>query len=136
MTKTKSSKPSKGASRTPLSSAKLKVFKKDLLNLQKTLTTKLEVQKEKDLEAITTPVPGDDADIATQTYEKEMLFEISDAEREILKQIEDALRRLEDKTYGLCAKCYKPIPLKRLKVIPYTNYCLSCQSQYEARSFI
>lgn len=115
-----------------LPAAKIKGFKNALLKLQEDLMTALETKKEKDLEPIIAPQPGDDADAATQTYEKEMLFEISDNEREMLMQVEGALRRIQMKTFGACESCEKAIPLKRLKVIPYTPYCLVCQSKYES----
>ncbi len=134
MTKTKAHKDSQhNGQKSVLPASKLKPFKNELLKMEKDLTTTLETKKEKDLEITTAPTPGDDADVATETYEKEMFFEISDNERESLKQVQDALRKIDNKSFGVCELCKKPIPLKRLKVIPYTRYCLPCQSQYESR---
>ncbi len=50
---------------------------------------------------------------------------------ERLRNIEEALRRLEEGTYGYCEECGKPIGLKRLKVLPFTRYCVKCQERLE-----
>jgi DnaK suppressor protein len=40
-------------------------------------------------------------------------------------QVDDALRRLDDGTYGICAACGKPIPAERLELVPETPYCVA-----------
>ena len=50
---------------------------------------------------------------------------------ERLRNIEEALRRLEEGTYGYCEECGKAIGLKRLKVLPFTRYCVKCQEKLE-----
>jgi len=50
---------------------------------------------------------------------------------ERLRNIEDALDRLEEGTYGYCDGCGKPINLDRLQVLPFTKYCVYCQEQRE-----
>lgn len=49
-----------------------------------------------------------------------------------LAQIETALKRIEDKTYGLCQDCNDPIPEKRLLSNPYFQTCVSCAEEREA----
>lgn len=49
-----------------------------------------------------------------------------------LNQIEAALKRIEDKTYGLCQDCEDPIPEKRLLSNPYFQTCVSCAEEREA----
>jgi DnaK suppressor protein len=49
-----------------------------------------------------------------------------------LNQIESALRRIEEKTYGLCQDCEDPIPEKRLLSNPYFQTCVSCAEEREA----
>jgi len=50
---------------------------------------------------------------------------------ERLRNIEDALERLEEGTYGYCEECGKPIGVKRLKALPFTRYCIKCQEMKE-----
>jgi len=49
----------------------------------------------------------------------------------LLKQVNDALRRFENGTYGLCIECNKPIDTARLKAIPYAELCMDCQRKRE-----
>lgn len=49
-----------------------------------------------------------------------------------LGHIERSLRSIEDGSYGTCAECDQPIPLKRLHSIPWALYCVRCQEQSEA----
>lgn len=117
----------------PLPAKTLAKFKKELEGMQQKLSAELEEFKKTQLPSSLEVTPGDDADVATQTYEKEMLFEISGTERETLMQIEEALRRIERKTFGYCDRCRKSIPLKRLHVLPHSRYCLACQNFFESR---
>ena len=57
---------------------------------------------------------------------------IADVRRVQLTQLEEAQRRLEMGTYGKCEGCGEVIDLQRLKVMPYTAYCVECQKQQEA----
>src|SRR4051794_5508193 len=58
---------------------------------------------------------GDEADAATQSAERELLFELSDNERQMLDAVEAALRKIKQGSYGVCESCRKKIPRERLK---------------------
>jgi DnaK suppressor protein len=75
---------------------------------------------------------GDAADQASQSVEKELLFELSDNERMQLDQVEAALRKIDKGTYGVCESCRKPIGKARLEALPFARYCISCQSSSES----
>lgn len=74
---------------------------------------------------------GDAADQASQSIEKELLFELSDNERMTLDHIEAALRKIDKGTYGVCESCRKPIAKPRLEALPFARYCITCQSTAE-----
>jgi len=74
---------------------------------------------------------GDEIDLASQTSEKEMLYQLTNHERLTLVELENALQKIEKGTYGSCESCQKRIPTKRLKAMPYTRYCISCQAGRE-----
>ena len=74
---------------------------------------------------------GDSIDQATQSLDKEILFELSDNERRMLDSIEAALRKMDNNTYGACEHCKRPIDKKRLRALPSARYCMSCQSGAE-----
>ena len=54
-------------------------------------------------------------------------------ERQELEELEQALGRLESGTFGLCEGCADQIPLRRLRAVPTTRYCLACQKKREAQ---
>ena len=53
------------------------------------------------------------------------------SEQEALYEIEEALKRLEHSTYGLCGNCEKPIRKERLEAVPFARLCIQCQSGIE-----
>lgn len=74
---------------------------------------------------------GDEIDDVVQTVEKELKFDISATEKNILNEIEVALKKIENGKYGICELCKKPIEPKRLKAIPYSRYCIDCQKKHQ-----
>jgi RNA polymerase-binding protein DksA len=71
------------------------------------------------------------ADMAADTYDRELSMNIASSEQEILYQIDDALKRLDDGSYGICQQCNQPIAMSRLKAVPYASLCISCQRSKE-----
>ncbi len=67
------------------------------------------------------------ADKASTSYTKEFLYSLSNNERSILQQVEDALVRLKEGEFGICDECGQPIQKKRLEAVPWARYCLACQ---------
>lgn len=77
------------------------------------------------------PEVGDTIDQATQSLDKEILFELSDNERKMLDSIDASLRKMDNGIYGLCEHCKSPIEKKRIKAMPSARYCMTCQSGSE-----
>lgn len=71
------------------------------------------------------------ADVATDTYDREFSLSLASSEQDALYEIEDALKRMEEKTFGFCEECHKLISKTRLKAVPYTRLCLGCQEAKE-----
>jgi len=71
------------------------------------------------------------ADAGTDTFELENTLGLVDSERKLLKEIEDALGRIEKGTYGFCEDNNEPIPKARLEAIPWARYCVACASLSE-----
>lgn len=63
--------------------------------------------------------------------EQEFTFSLMENEEETLDQIENALERIDDGSYGSCVECNARIPKTRLNVIPHTAYCVKCASELE-----
>lgn len=66
------------------------------------------------------------ADIASEVYETEKNYALKENEEHILNQIEDALKKMQDGSYGICNHCHKPIEEDRLEALPYTALCAKC----------
>ena len=74
------------------------------------------------------------ADLSADTYERELSMDIASSEQKVLYEIDDALKRLEEGTYGACQQCAKPVSLSRLRAVPYTSMCISCQRAKEQQT--
>ena len=71
------------------------------------------------------------ADIGMDNYEIENILGLMDSERRMLAEIDYALSRIEDSTYGICEGRGEPIPKQRLKAIPWARYCVGCATLIE-----
>ena len=74
------------------------------------------------------------ADMAADTYERELSMNIVSSEQEILYQIDDAFKRLDDGSYGVCQQCNAPIAMSRLKAVPYAAMCIECARAKEKKT--
>ena len=74
---------------------------------------------------------GDLYDNATEGRDQELGYLMNNRDRKKILLIQDALRRLEEGTYGICAECEEPINPKRLEAMPFTQLCVRCQEQEE-----
>jgi RNA polymerase-binding protein DksA len=67
------------------------------------------------------------ADMAADTYERELAMNLVSSEQQLLYQIDDALKRLDEGAFGVCQQCSRPIAMSRLKAVPYASLCIECQ---------
>jgi RNA polymerase-binding transcription factor len=74
----------------------------------------------------------DRVDLAQDYRTKQRSQAMLDQLRQQLEQVEVALHRLDEGTYGKCAECGRPINAERLQVLPYATLCVRCQSQKDA----
>jgi DnaK suppressor protein len=73
------------------------------------------------------------ADDATEVFEQAKSVGMHHAQERMLADVEDALARMEDGTYGVCRRCGNPIDSARLRALPTAALCLSCQEEVELR---
>jgi DnaK suppressor protein len=114
-----------------LSTAEIQKFRDLLTQKQEELSEIVHRKKEEQEFQQEDPEIGDEADIATRSVEKEILFDITDAEKQNLDGIEAALRKIEKGAFGRCESCQKTIPRLRLEVMPWARYCIQCQAKNE-----
>ena len=74
------------------------------------------------------PEGGEDyVDDAVTHYTREFLLSLSDLERRQVMQVEEAIVRVKEGTFGECMSCGDEIEPKRLEAVPWARYCVSCQ---------
>lgn len=73
------------------------------------------------------------ADLGTDSYEQEFTLGLMDSERKLISEIDEALGRIEDGTYGICQVNGEPIPKPRLEAIPWARCCVACASLLEKK---
>ncbi len=71
------------------------------------------------------------ADVATDTYDREFSLGIASNESQLIYELDDALKKIEEGKYGICEECKGLIPKTRLKALPYARLCLKCQQAKE-----
>jgi DnaK suppressor protein len=72
------------------------------------------------------PLPADSEERATHLENQDMFEGIEKAEIQEIKQIREALKRIDEGTYGICAECGAEIDPRRLQALPYATRCISC----------
>ncbi len=74
---------------------------------------------------------GDVCDIASSDRERDLKLRPSERDRGKLREIDEALERIADATFGECERCGAKIPMGRLKVMPFATECVACKSKQE-----
>jgi RNA polymerase-binding transcription factor DksA len=77
---------------------------------------------------------GDEADQGNEHWDAELALSLSQNSKETLQLINEALKRIEDGSYGICVGTGNKIAKARLDAIPYTPYCVEYAAQLERRS--
>jgi DnaK suppressor protein len=118
--------------------AEVQIYKEQLLQLRARLRGDVTQMADATLRKNRTESNGDlssmpihMADMGTDNFEQEFTLSLMQSEEGTLDQIESALERIEDGTYGECEECGTRIPKARLGAIPYATLCVKCASQQE-----
>lgn len=71
------------------------------------------------------------ADDASDIVTRDTNLALRSNSQDLLGQVDAALRRMDEGTYGICERCGKPINPERLEALPYATYCITCQAEVE-----
>jgi DnaK suppressor protein len=71
------------------------------------------------------------ADIATETVDREIDYTLEEHDERLLGEIDAALKRIEDGTYGICVNCGAQISPERLEAMPWATLCIDCKRKEE-----
>jgi len=77
--------------------------------------------------------PSDEGDLSQQHHEEWIFLNRNTIDMKLLREIEDALHRLDQGNYGVCLECEEPISPKRLDAVPWARYCVRCQEEIAHR---
>jgi DnaK suppressor protein len=105
-------------------------FKEKLLNKRRELLETIQRSEQEALTASGSEV-GDPADRSVEDAAASQAVHSESTDSETLAQVQDALRRIEQGSYGKCILCDKQIEPARLEAIPWTPYCLADQQKLE-----
>ena len=124
--------------KTPFNNAKLKEFEQRLLKIKTILREGMEHLEDNSLKKSGRDASGDLsnlpihlADAGSDTFEQDFSLGLLEGEDIEVKEVDEALERIGNKTYGICEECSEPIAENRLKVIPYARLCVKCQESVE-----
>ncbi|MEJ2008245.1 MAG: TraR/DksA family transcriptional regulator [Acidobacteriota bacterium] len=109
---------------------KVESYKKLLLAKQEEIRRMI-ARSEQDGREADEEITQDVADRAANSYTKEFLFHQSNDNRRILHLIADALKRVDNGSYGHCVECQHDVQKKRLEAVPWARHCIDCQEKQE-----
>ena len=113
-------------------------YRRQLLSLKERLGGELSALEQEALRPVggeasgeLSNVPIDPADLGSDNYEEEISLGLLENEDQVAQEVDDALERIEQGTYGRCERCHKEIPPKRLEALPYARFCIQCARKDE-----
>ncbi|OIP34303.1 MAG: hypothetical protein AUK27_07755 [Deltaproteobacteria bacterium CG2_30_66_27] len=108
----------------------MKTIKEMLLKKREDIVLEIARRSKASTESATQEI-GDIIDSVSEERTRELDLILTDREKRKLAQIDDAIERIEENTYGRCEECGVKIPRPRLKVLPFAKYCVECQEKNE-----
>lgn len=116
----------------PLSKGEIEKFKKRLEQLRAQLThTLVGTTKEVKRPDEATGYSQHQADQGTDDFDRTTILGVTSKEYEILRQIDRALEKIEENTYGICDVTGNEIPIRRLEAVPYATMTVEAQEKFE-----
>ena len=104
-----------------------------LLKLRQHVLEEIAEKRKMEIDAVKNEI-GDFYDSADAERTRQFVHLLGDRDREKLFEIDDALQRIEEGSYGSCEECGKKISDDRLKIMPFARLCVFCQSEHEKKS--
>jgi DnaK suppressor protein len=112
---------------------KLKHFQGLLLTQLRQHTEQVRSDQEAALELYDDGV-SDSVDLSVQDLNKEIALRLGERSSQVVADIDQALLRIKEGSYGICARCGQPIDLRRLEALPTARYDANCQAIIESQN--
>ena len=110
---------------------KLEHFRQLLLEQLRQLTDHIRTEQDAALELSDQNVK-DSVDLSVLDLNREMIFRLGELDSQVVADIDQALLRMKEGSYGICGRCGKPIDERRLEAIPTARYDAPCQTAIES----
>jgi RNA polymerase-binding transcription factor DksA len=124
-----------------LTDKELQKYRETLIGLKEQVATDIKHLSQDTLMKSQKDVSGDIsgygvhmADVASDNYERDFSLERVSDEREVLIEIDEAIRRVDEGTFGQCQMCKGVINKQRLEVLPHSRFCKKCQEKQESQT--
>ena len=116
-----------------MTNTEVTLYREKLLALRASLLGDMTHMEDDSLQdhAKTVSIPTDKEELGSDNAEQELALTLLGSDEDILDQVEAAIYRIEDGSYGRCDECGEQIPKSRLDAIPYAADCVRCASQQE-----
>ncbi len=101
-------------------------YRKELLAKREELLDRVRTARTSEQEATDKEAP-DLGDRALSTVIRDLSYQLTTTERDIMRRIDDALDRMEKNEYGVCVQCAKKMQIGRLDAVPWARHCIQCQ---------
>src|ERR671919_1709399 len=113
-----------------MNAEKLKHFQNLLLDQLRQYTEQIRTDQAAALELYDDGVK-DSVDLSLMDVNKELALRLGERSSQVVADIDQALLRIKEGSYGICARCGKPIDERRLEAIPTARYDAACQAEIE-----
>lgn len=119
----------------------LQKYKEKLLNLKDQVSDEIKHLSEDTLMKSQKELSGDMsgyglhmADVASDNFERDFSLERVSDGRNVIIEINEALRRVDEGTFGICGMCKGPISKQRLEALPHSRFCKRCKEKHESQT--
>ncbi len=122
--------------RSPLSAKELREFRDRLMKYRASILQDLGAMEREALQSTSGDVshmPMHMADVGSDAYDQDLKLGMAASERQRIRDIDDALNRIKDKTYGVCAQTLEVIPMARLRAKPWAKYTKEAAERLDRR---
>ncbi len=110
--------------------AELEKFRERLLEKREDLLVRVREVRSSEKDGGKEGAP-DLGDRALESMSRDLLYQLSTGEREIVRRIDAALKRIETSTYGICLNCERLVQIRRLEAVPWARHCIGCQEMQD-----
>lgn len=124
-----------------MTEADINHYRRRLLSLRRRLSGDLSALEDEAMRPIggeaggnLSDVPVHMADLAPANYEEDIALDLLENDEQLLKEVDDALARIERGSFGRCENCGREISQERLQALPYARYCIRCARELQARA--